>query len=184
VSFHSYIPNWYIAENNFFYSGLNEGCDLEAIAVMEIPSPTTTSTTTVILNCNLGGTAIYVIPVTTTTTSTSSTTTSTTTTEPPSANCTLTAGSVQESYFLYSEDRFHFSNSVLGTCIAVASPAYYQPGTLLFDPVVKLFQDPEGLVPFPYTYVTDTLFSSLPTPIYNYSSTTGVVGSYVSSCLN
>jgi hypothetical protein len=37
ISFHSYIPNFYIAENNFFYSGLNGGCDLEAIAVEEIP---------------------------------------------------------------------------------------------------------------------------------------------------
>jgi len=27
ISFHSYIPNWYIAENNFFYSGLNSCCD-------------------------------------------------------------------------------------------------------------------------------------------------------------
>jgi len=27
ISFHSYLPNWYIAENNFFYSGLNECCD-------------------------------------------------------------------------------------------------------------------------------------------------------------
>jgi hypothetical protein len=35
TSFHSYIPNWYIAENNFFYSGLNGGCDLEAIAAQE-----------------------------------------------------------------------------------------------------------------------------------------------------
>ena len=61
VSFHSYIPNWYIGENNFFYSGLNEGCDLHAIAVMEIPSPTTTSTTTATpINCNLDGSAIYV----------------------------------------------------------------------------------------------------------------------------
>jgi hypothetical protein len=79
VSFHSYIPNWYIAENNFFYSGLNEGCDLEAIAVMEIPSPTTTTTTTIVLNCNLDGTAVY------------NTTTTTTTATPP--DCTLTAGS-------------------------------------------------------------------------------------------
>ena len=181
VSFHSYIPNWYIAENNFFYSGLNEGCDLEAIAVMEIPSPTTTTTTTVILNCNLGGTAEYVIPVTTTTTTS---TTSTTTTQPPSANCTLTAGSVQVSSLLYSEDRFHFSNGIIETCIAVASPAYYEPGATFFDPVVKIFQDPEGLVPFPYAYVNDTFFSPGTTAIYNYSSTTGVVGSYASSCLS
>jgi hypothetical protein len=192
VSFHTYLPNFYIGENSFFYSGLNEGCDVTAVAVVEIPSPTTTTTTTRIIYCNLTGTAVVVgypcllegtateQTTTTTTTTTTTPTTTTTTTTPP--NCTLTAGSVQVSYLLYSEDRFHFSNSILGTCIAVASPAYYEPGVLLFDPVVKIFQDPQGLVPFPYTYVTDTLFSP-PTAIYNYNSTTGVVGSYVSSCL-
>jgi hypothetical protein len=61
VSFHSYIPNFYIAENNFFYSGLNEGCDLEAVALLEITTTTTTSTsTTAAPNCNLSGTAAYV----------------------------------------------------------------------------------------------------------------------------
>ena len=87
ISFHSYIPNFYIAENNFFYSGLNEGCNLEAIAVTEIPSTTTTTTTIDILYCSLFGTATY-IPLdcglagtavcedcTTTTTTTSTTTT-------------------------------------------------------------------------------------------------------------
>jgi hypothetical protein len=60
VSFHTYIPNFYIGENNFYYSGLNEGCDLTAIAVIEIPSPTTTSTTTAVpLQCALNGEAIY-----------------------------------------------------------------------------------------------------------------------------
>jgi hypothetical protein len=184
VSFHTYLPNFYVGENNFFYSGLNEGCDLTAVAVTQIPSPTTTTTTTVIYYCNLSGTAVVTgypcaLGGNVECTDCTTTTTTTTTTAP---NCTLTAGSVEVSYFLYSEDRFHFSNSILGTCIAVASPAYYEPGALLFDPVVKIFQDPEGLVPFPYAYVTDTLFSP-PTAIYNYSSTTGVVGSYVSSCL-
>lgn len=97
ISFHSYIPNWYIAENNFFYSGLNGGCDLEAIAIEEIPIPpsTTTTTTTAVpydcalagniiltacilegtaefitLNCVLEGTAEYIPPPTTTTTTT------------------------------------------------------------------------------------------------------------------
>ena len=184
VSFHTYLPNFYVGENNFFYSGLNEGCDITAVAVTPIPSPTTTTTTTVIYYCNLSGTAVVTgypcaLEGEVECTDCTTTTTTTTTTAP---NCTLTAGSVQESYLLYSEDRFHFSNSILGTCIAVASPAYYEPGALLFDPVVKIFQDPQGLVPFPYAYVTDTLFSP-PTAIYNYSSTTGVVGSYVSSCL-
>jgi len=61
ISFHSYIPNFYIAENNFFYSGLNGCCDdLEAIAINEVPvttttsstiTPTTTSTSTRCLDC-------------------------------------------------------------------------------------------------------------------------------------
>ena len=80
ISFHSYIPNWYIAENNFFYSGLNnccddfefiagetpfilEGCRIEGQAVTELcfiqgtayytgQTITTTSTTTISSNSN------------------------------------------------------------------------------------------------------------------------------------
>jgi hypothetical protein len=98
VSFHTYIPNFYIGENNFFYSGLNEGCDITAVAVTEIPSPTTTTTTTVIYYCNLSGTAVVTdspcilqgtaactdcTTTTTTTSSTTSTTSTTTTLTPP-----------------------------------------------------------------------------------------------------
>jgi len=72
TSFHSYIPNWYIAENNFFYSGLNGGCDLEAIAVEEVP-----------IECDFNGTAIPQTTTTTTTTATPTTTTTSTTTVPP-----------------------------------------------------------------------------------------------------
>lgn len=118
ISFHSYIPNYYIAENNFFYSGINEGCDLEAIAAQEVPA-TTTSTTTTLPDCRLSGTAYKTpecnlignayqatttttsttttVPPTTTTTSTSTTTTSTsttttstTTTIPPTTTTTTT----------------------------------------------------------------------------------------------
>lgn len=61
VSFHTYLPNFYIGENNFFYSGLNEGCNLSAVAVVEIPSSTTTTTTTAVpLECGLEGTAVYI----------------------------------------------------------------------------------------------------------------------------
>jgi len=51
ISFHSYIPNWYIGDNNFFYSGLNSCCGgIEAefgimIGDDEAPIPTTTTTT-------------------------------------------------------------------------------------------------------------------------------------------
>jgi len=89
VSFHSYIPNWYIAENNFFYSGLNEGCDLTAIAIIEIPSPATTTTTTTILNCELAGTAVYLVDVCALdgTAVEQTITTTTTTTTSPSTTC-------------------------------------------------------------------------------------------------
>ena len=54
ISFHSYIPNFYIGENNFFYSGKNGCCtdngfgNLEVIAGELLPPtlPTTTTTTT------------------------------------------------------------------------------------------------------------------------------------------
>jgi hypothetical protein len=82
ISFHSYIPNFYIAENNFFYSGLNGSCEIEAIAAEVIPTttttttqpPTTTTTTTVeppdcdlagtieLLDCDLAGTAELIGP--------------------------------------------------------------------------------------------------------------------------
>ena len=88
VSFHTYIPNFYIGENNFFYSGLNEGCDISAVAVTEIPSPTTTTTTTVIYYCNLSGTAVVTespctLEGTAACTDCTTTTTSTTTTAAP-----------------------------------------------------------------------------------------------------
>jgi len=101
ISFHTYIPNFYIGENNFFYSGLNGGCDLEAIAGEEVPFvPTTTSTTTKCvdckpapsttttsttidcnisgqaesLECNLAGSAVDITPPVTTSTTSSTTT--------------------------------------------------------------------------------------------------------------
>ena len=61
ISFHTYIPNWYIGENNFFYSGINDGCNLEAIAAQVVPTPSTTTTTSTIIPpeplCQLVGTA-------------------------------------------------------------------------------------------------------------------------------
>jgi hypothetical protein len=78
ISFHSYLPNFYIGENNFFYSGVNTCCDsdieFDFIAGPVVPNPptttttsssttttstsstTTTSTTTIFLDCDLSGT--------------------------------------------------------------------------------------------------------------------------------
>jgi hypothetical protein len=69
ISFHSYLPNWYVGENNFFYSGINGCCDdFDFIVGEPAPVPTTTTTsstsststtstttTTTTLNCNLDG---------------------------------------------------------------------------------------------------------------------------------
>ena len=95
VSFHSYLPNFYMGENNFFYSGLNgccDGFDLSGFGVIatsnlaEVIDRTTTTTSTLYvppppfsydcdlsgtaysINCSLDGTAIDVTPTTTTTT--------------------------------------------------------------------------------------------------------------------
>ena len=74
ISFHSYIPNFYIGENNFYYSGLNNCCsdttvDFQLLAgVMEyrktstttttIFEPITTTTTTIAIDCTLIGNII------------------------------------------------------------------------------------------------------------------------------
>ena len=98
VSFHSYIPNFYIGENNFFYSGLNGCCDgidsettftalvgeidktePTTTTTTTLPMPTTTTTTTLALDCTLAGMsietlcelageAVITVPPTTTTT--------------------------------------------------------------------------------------------------------------------
>ena len=47
ISFHSYIPNFYIAENNFFYSGINDCCEeFDFLVGTLVPTPSTTTTTT------------------------------------------------------------------------------------------------------------------------------------------
>jgi len=80
VSFHSYLPNWYMGENNFFYSG-KKGCcsdfDFVFLAGELVPDPptttttttpqvppTTTSTTTIARDCTLVGGTIEVMTCT------------------------------------------------------------------------------------------------------------------------
>jgi hypothetical protein len=96
ISFHSYIPNWYIGENNFFYSGVNGCCtdiagDFTAIVgtLNKIPPTTTTTSSTTSISttmaprlkkdcdlegvivetlCELEGDAVITVPPSTTTT--------------------------------------------------------------------------------------------------------------------
>jgi hypothetical protein len=52
ISFHSYLPNFYVGENNFFYSGLNGCCD-DFEFIVGIPADES--------NCYLrGATAFYI----------------------------------------------------------------------------------------------------------------------------
>ena len=76
ISFHSYIPNFYIAENNFFYSGINSCCsEFDAIVGGAPLEPTTTTTTS---------------------TSSTSTTSTTTTLAPEGKDCTLEGDAEQK----------------------------------------------------------------------------------------
>jgi hypothetical protein len=68
ISFHSYIPNFYVAENNFFYSGTQECCndfDFVCGPVINAPATTTSTTTTVpVIVCGpLQGTVVAEIDV-------------------------------------------------------------------------------------------------------------------------
>jgi hypothetical protein len=101
ISFHSYIPNFYIAENNFFYSGLNEGCDLLAIAVTEGPDCELQGFASAIFpGCQIAGTAtqVYTTTTTTSTSTSTSTTTTTTTTVAPTTTTTTTAALVYKTF--------------------------------------------------------------------------------------
>jgi len=84
ISFHSYVPNWYIAENNFFYSGINGCCEdidfVAAIMVTTTSTTSTTSTTTTVYSPTTSTTTTHAATTTTTTSTSSSTTTSTTST--------------------------------------------------------------------------------------------------------
>ena len=65
VSFHSYLPNWYVGEDNFFYSGLNS-CpnDFDAlVGVIDADLPTTTTTTTRVVITTTTTTTLEVKPL-------------------------------------------------------------------------------------------------------------------------
>lgn len=63
ISFHSYIPSWYVGENNFFYSGLNFCPNDFDVAVGTLTAlPTTTTTTTRLLTTTTSTTLVIVDP--------------------------------------------------------------------------------------------------------------------------
>jgi hypothetical protein len=84
----------------------------------------------------------------------------------------------------YSNTRFFFGNTTGDCCIAVASAGFYVPNVA--DPILGvpqyIYQNAGGTIPFPYPYVNDNVIG-YPSATYNYNSSTGQVGSYVTSCL-
>ena len=137
ISFHSYLPNFYIAENNFFYSGQNNCCeDFDFLVGELIPNPTTTSTSTT----STTSTTTSSSTTTTTTTTIIVTTTTTTTTAPlysgPCGKYTLfdegdTAGSIFE-YYDFPSGTLTSVNVPFGSS-GVVVQAYTIPGVTLIS---------------------------------------------------
>ena len=102
----------------------------------------------------------------------------------PGTGLSGSVGGITPSLFSYSATRFYFGNTTSDCCIAVVSPAYYVPNSS--DPIFGIpqyiYQDAAGTTAFPYPYFTDAVIG-LPSATHNYNSTTGQVGSYVTSCL-
>ena len=100
ISFHTYLPNWYIGENNFFYSGINGCCDdFDVIVGVPGPIPTTTSTTTAVPPSTTTTSSTSSTSSTTSTTSSSSTTTSTTTISSGIPPCERPDGLIQTAFY-------------------------------------------------------------------------------------
>ena len=96
---------------------------------------------------------------------------------PPPTTTTTT------STLLYAASRFSFNNTgATAICVVPTSPAYYVPSPILLDPPLFIYQDAAGTIPFSNSFVNDNV-SGLPSPVYSYNSSTGAVGSQVSTCL-
>jgi hypothetical protein len=138
VSFHTYLPNFYIGENNFFYSGINGCCDdvsFEALVGNLIPPASTTTTTTLIppstttttsttqitLNCNLVGVATTLLcdiqGVAVITVPPASTTTTTTVCSRPSG---LNQYGFYTGYQVGSDPAVDSTGSLMDACAAIA----------------------------------------------------------------
>jgi hypothetical protein len=148
ISFHSYIPNWYIAENNFFYSGINGCCDeFDFVAGELVPTPSTTTTTT------------SFVPTTTTTssssTSTSTSTTSTSTTAAPTTTTTT-------SYVCQRPIGMQTLNFITGYDI-ISPPSTVVSTASQIDAcdAVAYIDSQSGIEPFPITltYILVDIFS-------------------------
>ena len=85
ISFHSYLPNFYIGENNFYYSGIN-GCCTNFTAILDTPDRSRIDKEEPNLEMMVGVLDAVVLITTSTTTTTSPLFTTTTTIYTPDCN--------------------------------------------------------------------------------------------------
>jgi hypothetical protein len=143
ISFHTYLPNYYIGENNFFYSGLNNGCNMTVVAAVATSAACLLpSGSAVVSNCSTSvgcllpsGSAMVgpVVPTTTTTTSTSSTTTTSTSTSTTSTTTTTTAAPTTTTTSTTETPTTTTTTTATPTTTTTtttATPFYYYTGTI------------------------------------------------------
>jgi hypothetical protein len=147
------------------------------------PTPTITPTTTVTPTVTPTNTPTITPTITPTNTNTPTPTVTPGLSPTPTSTLTPTP-TVTPSSLSYSNTRFFFGNTTGDCCIAVASAGYYVPN--IADPIFGvpqyIYQDAAGTTPFSFLYVNDVVIG-YPSSTYNYNSSTGQVGSYVTSCL-
>jgi hypothetical protein len=166
VSFHSYLPNWYIGENNFFYSGINGCCDeFDALVGVLGPIPTTTttsSTSSTSTTSTSTSTTTSTSTSTTTTTSTSSTTTTTTTL------CPKAGGLVPEAFFT-GYDILSPASTVVSTgssSAACSAVSYLNSLPLPYTNVIPTYNIVyyQGVFLGSYVYTSDLRTDCTPAP--------------------
>jgi hypothetical protein len=149
--------------------------------IFPTPSPTASPTTAAPTTASPTVAPTTAAPTTAAPTTAAPTTAAPTTSSPTTAAPTTPSPT---SGLSYSTTRFRFANTTGDCCIAAASPAYYVPNSS--DPIFGIpqyiYQDAAGTIPFPNSFFTDAVIG-LPSATHNYNSSTGQVGSYVTSCL-
>ena len=166
ISFHTYIPNFYIGENNFFYSGINGCCTtidgFDVVAGKLLPFSLTTTTTTtartplfppttittttiddvlqggffIPTDCSLAGTGVITVPPATTTT----------TCYVPSTN--LDFVTLVEGYQIIGDSAVTTTDSEYSSCngIAVLKNGYIGTTTPSVLPInINLYYEGSGL---------------------------------------
>ena len=168
ISFHSYLPNWYIGENNFFYSGVNGCCDgFDALVAVPGAIPTTTTTSSTSSTSTTSTSTSTTTSTSTSTTSTTSTSTSSTTTTTTTL-CPKAGGLVQEAFFT-GYDVISPASTVVSTgssSAACSAVNYLNSLPLPYTNVIPTYRVVyyQGLFYGSYVYASSLRTDCTPTP--------------------